>query len=290
MTLRPAITLLLLLAVLLPAIFAFGILYRQALTVPYQDDYGVILAFAADYDQLPNLESKLLAIATTQTIEYKIIFEHFIVASEMELTHHVNFALLTAIGDLFLLPIGYLLWRIYQERDADLDQRLLAFLPISLLFFSLTYWETLNWSTADLQNVPVICFSLLTVYLLFPERTLTTRWARLVLACLVAALAAFTSPNGFLLGPLGLWIFFARRLYTKSLVWCVSFIGPLAAYLYHYTPLVHAVHKTFFLARPIFFLAFLGAGAIPYRWPAAVLGIAILGVLWLAIRGGFCRT
>jgi len=234
--------------------------------------------------------SKLLAIATTQTIEYKIIFEHFIVASEMELTHHINFAILTGLGDLFLLPIGYLLWRTYQEPDTSLNQRLAAFLPISVLFFSLTYWETLNWSTADLQNVPVICFSLLSVYLLFPMRTFTSSSVRLLLACLVAALAAFTSPNGFLLGPVGLLILLPRRAYAKSLLWCASFVGPLAAYLYHYVPAVRAAQKTFFITRPIFFLAFLGAGAIPYRWPAALLGIAILVIFWLAIRSRFDRS
>src|ERR1700744_109448 len=106
---RPGITFLLIFAVLLPAILAFGTLYRQALIFPFQDDYAVILSFAADYERLPSFASKLLDVATTQTIEYKIIFEHFVVASEMELTHHINFALLTAIGDLFLLPIGYLL-------------------------------------------------------------------------------------------------------------------------------------------------------------------------------------
>jgi hypothetical protein len=287
---RPGIILLLVFAVLLPAIFAFGILYRQALIFPYQDDYAVILAFAADYDQLPSVGSKLLDIATTQTIEYKIIFEHFLVASEMELTHHINFAVLTALGDFFLLPIGYLLWRTYQEPDTDLNQRLIAFLPISLLFFSLTYWETLNWSTADLQNVPVICFSFLAVYLLFPMRTFTSSSARLLLACLVAALAAFTSPNGFLLGPVGLLVLLPRRAYAKSLLWCASFVGPLGAYLYHYVPVVRAAQKTFFITRPVFFLAFLGAGAIPYRWPAALLGIAILAVFGLAIRSGFDRT
>jgi hypothetical protein len=285
MTSRPGITLLLLFAVLLPAISAFGILYRQALIVPYQDDYGVILAFAADYEQLPSLESKLLAIATTQTIEYKIIFEHFIVASEMELTNHISFALLTGLGDLFLLPIAYLLWRTYQEKGTDLNHRLLAFVPISLLFFSLTYWETLNWSTADLQNVPVICFSLLAIYLLFPMSG--GRW---LLACLVAGLAACTSPNGFLLGPVGLMILLPRRTYAKSLLWCASFVGPLAAYLYHYTPAVRVAHRTFYITRPIFFLAFLGAGAVPYRWPAALLGIAILVIFWLAVRSRFDRT
>jgi len=282
---RPGTTWLLLFAVLLPAIFAFGILYRQALIVPYQDDYAVILAFAADYDQLHSVGSKLVDIATTQTIEYKIIFEHFIVASEMELTHHINFALLTGLGDLFLLPIGYLLWRTYRDQDADLNQRLLAFLPISLLFFSLTYWETLNWSTADLQNVPVIFFSLLAIYLLFPMSN-----ARFVLACMVAAVAACTSPNGFLLGPVGLLILLPRRAYAKSLLWCASFVGPLAAYLYHYTPLVRASHKTLYITRPIFFLSFFGAGAVPYRWPAALLGVAALAIFGLAVRSRFDRT
>jgi hypothetical protein len=224
-------------------------------------------------------------IATTQTIEYKIIFEHFIVASEMELTHHINFALLTGLGDLFLLPIGYLLWRTYRDQDADLNQRLLAFLPISLLFFSLTYWETLNWSTADLQNVPVIFFSLLAIYLLFPMSN-----ARFVLACMVAAVAACTSPNGFLLGPVGLLILLPRRAYAKSLLWCASFVGPLAAYLYHYTPLVRASHKTLYITRPIFFLSFFGAGAVPYRWPAALLGVAALAIFGLAVRSRFDRT
>jgi hypothetical protein len=92
---RPAITFLLVLAVLLPAGVAFGILYRQALPVPYQDDYKAILAFADEYGQLPTLRAKLLDIATKQFNEYKIGFEHSIIASEIELTHHLNFAFLT---------------------------------------------------------------------------------------------------------------------------------------------------------------------------------------------------
>src|ERR1700677_4214774 len=137
----PGITLLLFLAVLLPAIFAFAILYLQWSSLPYQDDYAVILDFADNYNQLPTLQAKLLDIATAQTIEYKIIFEHFIVASEFELIHHINFALLAGLGDLFLFLIGYLLWRVYQEDERDLNQRLLAFFPLSLIFFSMTYLD-----------------------------------------------------------------------------------------------------------------------------------------------------
>ena len=289
-TARQRIKFLLAFAVLLPGIVAFGILYRQALPLPYQDDYGTILAFAADYDQLPSLTTKVLYIATAQSNEYKLGFEHSIVAAEIEVTRHLNFSFLTALGDLFLIPLAYLLWRTYQGDESDLNRRLLAFLPISFLFFSLTYWENLNWTTTGLTNIPVIFFSLLAIYLLLPRKMIEPTLARLLLACLAAALAAFTSANGFLLGPVGLLVLLARRAYARALVWCASFLLPLAAYLYHYTRLVHPADIGSYLTRPLFFLAFLGCGAIPFRWPAAVLGIVILRILWLAFRARFDRT
>ena len=91
-TAQPRITFLLLFAALLPAIAAFAILYRQALPVPYQDDYNTILVFATGYDQLPTFKTKVLDIATYQSNEYKLGFEHSIVASELEVTRHLNFA------------------------------------------------------------------------------------------------------------------------------------------------------------------------------------------------------
>ncbi len=285
---RPRITFLLLLAVLFPAIVAFGILYRQALSVPYQDDYSAILAFAAEYEQLPTLKTKILEIATKQYNEYKLGFEHSIVASEMELTHHLNLAFLTALGNLFLLPIGYLLWRTYQEDETDLNRRLLEFLPISLLFFSLTYWENLNWAMTGLQNTPVVLFSLLAIYLLTPRKMFRPARAHLLLGCLAAALAACTSANGFLLGPVGLLILVPRRAYAESLAWCASFAVPLAAYFYHYIPSVLLVHRSSYITRPLFLLAFFG-GVVPFRWAAALLGIVILAIVSLAVRSRFDR-
>jgi hypothetical protein len=288
-TADPTITFLLVLLVLLPAVAALTVLYRQLLGAPYQDDYNTIVAFSVHYDQLPTLQKKILYIAAAQANEYKLGFEHSIVASEIELTHDLNFGFLNTLGDLFLLPLGYLLWRTYQEDKNDLRQSLLAFLPISFLFFSLTYWENLNWVTTGLQNIPVIFFSLLAIYLLLPRNRAEPPWTRLSLACLAAALAAFTSANGFLLGPVGLLILLPRRAYARSLVWCASFVIPLAAYLYHYTRVVHPVMRTSYITRPLFFLAFLGCGAMPSRWPAAVLGVVIVGVLWLAVRSRFDR-
>jgi len=284
---RPGITLLILFAVLLPAIAAYWILYRQALFAPFEDDYAVVLAFADNYAQLPTLRAKALDIAAEQVNEYKLVFAHSIVAAEIEFTRHLNFAVLTTLGNLFLLPIGYFLWLTYREQAIDLNHRLLEFLPISFLFFSLTYWPNLNWATTALQNIPVIFFSLAATYFLLPGKMVELTRARLLFACLAAALAAFTSANGFLLGPVGLLILLPRREYARSLAWCASLVLPLAAYLYHYSRVPRPADIGSYVTRPLFFLAFLGCSAIPLRWPAALLGIVILRILWLAVRSRF---
>jgi uncharacterized membrane protein len=50
------------------------------------------------------------------------------------------------------------------------------------------------------------------------------------------------------------------------------------------------MHPAYYLTRPFFFLAFLGCGAIPFRWPAALVGFAMLPIVWLAIRSRFDRV
>jgi uncharacterized membrane protein len=285
---RPSTSFLRFLAVLCPVVLAYGILYCQSLAVPYQDDYRAILAFASDYHQLPTLKAKVLYIATKQFNEYKLGFEHSIVAAEIEVTRHLNVGFLTVLGNLFLLPIGYLLWRTYPGEDG-LDERLLHFLPISLLFFALTYWENLNWAMTGLQNTPVILFSLLSIYLLAAEKTFRTARAYAFLACLAAALAAFSSANGFLLAPVGLLILLPRRAYAKSLLWCSSFVVPLAAYLYNYEHPVESLYRGFYITRPLFFLAFFGC-VVPFRWAAALLGLMTLIVFVLAIAFRYDRT
>lgn len=275
-------------AVLLPGIISFGVLYSQPLSVPYQDDYKAILDFAINYKHLPNLQEKMVSIATVQYNEYKLGFEHAIVASELELDHHLNFGFLIALGDCFLLGIGYLLWKVYSSEEDTLFLRALRFLPISLIFFSLTYWENLNWALTGLVNTPVIFFTLFALYLLIPDQHALPGLLRMLAACFMAALAAFTSANAFLLGLIGLLFLLPRRAYGRSLMWCASFVVPCAAYLYHYSRHTIELGRFHYLKRPFSFLAFLGC-AIPSRWLALLVGILILAIIILAIRARFDR-
>ena len=240
---RPIVTVLLALALFLPAVAAFGILYRQAPFVPFMDDYHAILLFAADYQGLHGVKAKVLQVATTQHNEYKLIFEHFIVASEMELTGRLNFTFLTNLGNLFLLPIGYLLWCTYQEGENDLNSRLLRFLPISLLFFSLVYCEALDFAMSGLQNIPIVFFSFLSIYLLTHGHTTRPDWVWLLASQCAAALATCCSANGLFLIPVGLLVLLPRRAYAEAIAWCASSALLVAVYFYRYTPTAHPVGK-----------------------------------------------
>ncbi len=276
--------------VLIPAVIALVILYRQAFSLPYIDDYHAILDFAIRYQQSPSWVARVQEIIGHQHNEYKLIFEHLIVVADLELAGHLNFGFLIALGNLFLLPLAYLLWRIHVSEDGPSNKLLLRFLPISLLFFSLTYWETLNWAMAGLQNIPVILFVLLSLKLLFPVGESRIGRRRFLWSCVTAVIAALTSANGFLLAPLGLLILMRRRAYAASLAWSASYVIPLLAYLYRYVPR-HQHHVISPAAGIVYFFDFAGA-AIPgvNNIVRVLFGILVIIVFVVSIRTKFEHT
>jgi len=279
----------LLVVVVIPAVIALVILYRQAFALPYVDDYHAILDFAIRFRQSPTWVAKVQEIIGHQHNEYKLIFEHLIVASNLELVGHLNFGLLIVLGNLFLLPLAYLLWRIHVAEEGRSNTLLLKFVPISLLFFSLSYWETLNWAMAGLQNIPVILFVLLSLKLLCPVGPSRIGRRRLLWSCVAAVLAALTSANGFLLAPLGLFILMRRRAYAASLAWCATYVIPLLAYLYRYVPR-HQPHA-FSASSIVYFFDFSGAAIPGVNNEVRVLfGILVIAVFIVSIRRRFEHT
>lgn len=269
---------------LLPCGVAGLILYTQRLPFPYEDDYKAILAFAYNYEHAPDLSTKLLEIALVQYNFYKLLFQHAVVASELALTHHINFAFLTSFGDLFLVGIFGLLWCSFERQP--LKSKLIRFLPISLLFFSLTYWETLNWAMAALQNIPVIFFALLSIYFLAPPKTTVVQRHRFLFSCLAASLSCCASANGFLLAPVGLLVLASRGRFKHISLWICSFILPLAAYLYQ--PTIEPVRHPSLLKQLFFFIAFFG-GAFAWRPVAFITGIFSLMMVAWAARSRFLQ-
>jgi len=248
-----------------------------------------VLAFAGDFEQLHSVKDKVLLVAAAQHTEYKLVFEHAVIAAELELTRRVDFSFLQLAGDLFLLPIGWLLWLTYGVgREKSVRAGLVRFLPASLIFFGLAYWETVNWAMAGLQNLPVVFFSLLSIYLLAGGDGEERSAGRFAWACGVAALAAFSSANGFLVAVVGAWILLRRRAYWACVAWGASFVIPLAAYLYRYMKVPRLTTGLSYVARPLELFAFLGMAAGSF-WGAILTGFVVaVAVVW-AFRTGYAR-
>jgi len=257
------------------------------------DDFQALIFFAVNFQQLHGLIPKFLYAISAQHDEYKLIFEHLLVGLQLTLSPHIHYRFLAILGDLFVFATLAVYWGGYFA-DLPLDRRLLRFAPISFLLVQLNYVETLDWAMCGLQMIPVIFFTLLSLYLVATPRS-GDRW-RFTLACISGGLACLASANGFILGPVGLLLLLQQRAFRRMSGWCISFALAFTANLYGYHPITReaVVHPTI-LQKLIFFLTYLGAAVenmhhFPVYGGAMVLGTVIL-LIWLySIRVGYHRT
>lgn len=285
-------------AVCLPPLLVYAILFREALAIPILDDYHAVLGFSLHLVQLHSAQDKLLYVIAAQHDEYKLIFEHAVMAAQLALVHHISISFLVTLGNLMLLPIAYACWRNYFAGKSDLRIRLALFLPISFLLFQLNYAETLDWSMGSLQNVAVIAFAFLSLHFLTRPGS-----ACFSLAWICAALACASSANGFLLAPVGLLILWQQRnerqitagpAAVRVIAWAFLFPIMLALYLYQYTRPAPIPHIAFFW-KALFFVSFTG-GAVenmhgrPVPHLAILFGLAICAVFVDAIRKRYYVT
>jgi len=280
-------------AVLLPPLLVYSILFREALAIPILDDYHAVIGFSLHLTQLVSVHDKLLYVIAAQHDEYKLIFEHAVMAAQLALVHHISFSFLVTLGNLMLLPIAYACWKNYFADETDLRARLALLFPVSFLLFQLNYAETLDWSMGSLQNVAVIAFSLLCLHFLTRPTT-----ACFAMAWICSGLACASSANGFLLAPVGLLILWQQRselqITVRSTVfqiaaWIALFPLMLGLYLYQYTrpaPMPHIA----LLWKALFFFSFTG-GAVEnmHGRPIPHLGI-LLGLAICAIFADSVRT
>lgn len=246
-----------------PIAAAYAVLLRFPSRMPLLDDYHAILGFCVGWRELPTVADKLAFLASYQHVDYKLVLQELFFVSEMDLTHRIDIRLLIFIGNLFLLAILLVLWRIYSADNETLQFRLIQFLPVAFLFFSLNYAETLDFAISGLQILPVIFFSLASLYFLVQSFE-SNRKHSFPLACALALLASFTYANAFLVGPVGLLFLVAKRAYRRSLLWCATFLPGLGPYLWHYHRFPHPAGASIG-TQLLFFITFLGAGNPSYK-------------------------
>ncbi|MGO8758969.1 MAG: hypothetical protein ACLQG3_12670 [Terracidiphilus sp.] len=279
--------------VALPAALFYGILFRCLVNLPVLDDYDALLGFLNQVVQQKGAAARLLSFLAAQHNEYKLFFAHGVAWAQFALVGHVNFSCLCVLGSSAVLVLALILWRMFLPAEKDFARRLAFFVPVAWLLFQLSYWETLDWAMASLENLWVVVFSLGAIgCLLRPSRK------SFAAALVLYALAIAASGNGFLLLPLGLLVLGLRRRLVRAAGWLAVSAVCIAAYAYRYNPMSSQSpsHGSVFSAllhlRPDYAIAFAGnAGAIAGKSALSIgislaLGASLLALFgWLARRG-----
>jgi hypothetical protein len=280
--------------VLGPMAAFYGLIQVQRYNIPYWDDYDAVLDLLVHLWRLPTTFEKLHYLASFQHNEYRLIFENLVVVLQTMIYSHTDFALLSLLGSAFVLPIYYLLWRNFLPGEQDGGRRFLLFVPVAFLLFQLNYAEMLNWTTASLQNLPVIAFSLACIdSLARPAKG----W--FVLACCFLAFATASSGNGFLLCPIGILILVQTSRFARAAIWLALGSVIVALYFQHYQRAASPVSDTSALYRhpylkPIFGISFIGSAMgidhAVVRYASLLLGVALLSAIFLMVRVRYWRT
>jgi hypothetical protein len=283
----------------LPPVLFYAILFREAVNLPFQDDYEALLDFLNQMADLPGISAKVSYFLASQFNEYKLFFGHGLAWLQFALMGHVGITLLCAVGNAFVLLLAALLWKMFIPHQTNLAHRMAFFIPVSWLLFQLQYVETLNWAMPSLANFPVLVFSLGAIYLLV-RGTQSTFWGAIL--CLILAIGS--TGNGLLMIPIGLLILLVDRRYKRAVSWLAGSAGCVAAYAYHYHVMRahNEVHHTVLsvMLRPFYVIAFIGnIAAFPIGgryFPLEIFLAILLGVLVciffavMARRGYLCRN
>ena len=212
----------------IPATIYFSTVYQNAYNFPYEDDFNSALSFLSDYTAANITVGDKLKLLFSQYNEHRIVFDRIVFLADYWLFGHLNFRHLILVGNVSLLLICLLFWKV-TFRTLPPNQKLLFLLPVSYFLFSFQYWELATWSMAALQNLYVMPFALFSLYSLTrPGRT------AFVLACGAALLATYTSGNGMFSFVAGIPILLLLKSYRKLTGWLLTAAVAIGFYFWHY--------------------------------------------------------
>jgi hypothetical protein len=274
-------------AVIFPIVVFYSYLFFTSRNIPLTDDYDAGLKFANHLVQIHDFSGRLIYFVGAQHNEYKIFVGHGLVWLQLALIGHINFAVLSALGNLSVLLLGFILWKMFLP-GVNLERRLALFLPVSLILFQYQYVETLNWPLPGVQNLPVVPCAIGSIYLL-GRKTRSTFVGSMAL--MVLGIAA--SGNGFLIAPVGALMLLMDRLYGRLVTWILTTGACAWIYAYRYNAMATQSPKhqplLVVLMHPhlIYLMGFLGAaGRYPVQPGAVVLGFALCVFFgWIIWRG-----
>jgi hypothetical protein len=236
--------------ILLPLAVFWVSCIRYLSPLPVFDDYDAVLFYLLHLHRAPTLAARLGTILFEQHNEYKPIWANALIALQWKLSGHVDFVVLSLLGNLQVMLLAWLFWKCFAPDTVTRTRRLVLFVPVALIVFQTNYSETLNWPMPGIQNVGVMVFALLAIWLLSKSDI-----GSFAGACCGLALAIAASGNGFFVYPVGLLILLQQRRFLRMFPWTLSMALCAAVYFTHYR---HSAPGANAGLHPLFILSFLG--------------------------------
>lgn len=217
--------------------------------------------------------------------EHRMLTSRLMFAGSYWMTGTVNFHVIGAIGNLFLVGAGVLL--IFAVREWE--RRVRLGVVFAFLMFQLEHFENFLWSGASIDHFQVVALAVAT----FVALGSGSRLGRAAAAGL-GFLATFTLAHGCLVWPLGALFLWQQRRWNSLTGWVVASLAAVGVFFYGFEfntghrigelSLVHVAH----IGR--YWLALVGA-PLTFGEPlfAPLPGVVLLGAFALLLARGAAR-
>lgn len=212
------------LLLLLPVAAFFVYFFTLRYNIPWFDDFENIPYFLDRFLTAPTFADKMTALLRPNN-EHRVLYARLVVLSQYFLTGGLNFGNLMLWGNLGLVLISFLLYRVLWGQERASGVALMGLLPVPLLLFSAQNYIMTFTAIFSLQYLAIITLVMLTLFVLTTGRPLN-----LGLALALGLLSTFSMGNGLLLWPAGAGVLFIQRRWPALGIW--AGVGALGVYLY----------------------------------------------------------
>jgi hypothetical protein len=201
-------------------------IYEYQLNIPHWDDHA-IKTFVDSFNKTESFKDKLYLLVKLHN-EHRIATTRILSLFTFLILGTLNFSILIFLGNLFLIGLLPLLFRIQQNTKSPFG----FLVCTSLLLFNFYNYENSLWGMASIQNYGILFFVFYALYFLikFPLKG----FLHFSIAILLTVMAFLTSGNGILLFPLGLLFLIIQKKYFKIVPWILIIGASFLVYFYYY--------------------------------------------------------
>lgn len=266
---------------LVPVAFIAMYVIASSRNIVYWDEFDTVLDLLLKLDAGVSRGEFFERIFAVNN-EHRMVTSRLIFAASWWATGTVDFRILGAIGNLFLVALCAIL----VLSAGTTERRVRLGLILAATMFQLEHFENLLWSGASIDHFQVVALAVGAIALL-------ARGTPIALggACFLGILGTFTLAHGIVIWPAGAFLLWRERRWRGLALWGGVALGAMLAFLYGFE--INSGHRMASLDpaglahMAIYWLSLMGAPlAMNYLWLAPWLGLLLLGVaVWLALRG-----